>query len=164
MFWGNGKLSLWFLKKRKLLTKIGFGSDPPPLLGLCPKFFRFFKVTPPLRWAISPCQEIAGGKLVGGCCESVIFWSQVRVWDHDGRNVIWLWADRADSQEIRKVIDLFIRFVVVRSQFPTIQAFTKFLKVGSDWQWRASSKSRFHRQWPTTCSSVSSIVFYLVDG
>ena len=30
MFWGMGKLSLWFLKKGNSEHKFGFGSDPPP--------------------------------------------------------------------------------------------------------------------------------------
>ena len=46
-----GKLNLWFKKKEILNKKLGLGqTPPPPLLGLCPKFFRFFIVTPPLQW------------------------------------------------------------------------------------------------------------------
>ena len=37
-------------KKRKFWTQIWVWVRPPPPLGLCPKCFCFFKVTPPLRW------------------------------------------------------------------------------------------------------------------
>ena len=41
-----GKLTLWFLKKKEILNKkLGLGQTPPPLLGLCPKYLRFF-----LKW------------------------------------------------------------------------------------------------------------------